>query len=173
MFVVDFTDDLFQHVLDGDQSGHAAVFVDHDGHVQAIAAEFLEQDIEALAFGDVLGRTQQGAEIEVFAAVEGVAQQVLDDQDADDVVLAFVDDRKAGMAGFDDFGDQALQVPVMFEHHHLRARNHHIAHLGFRHLHDAFHHLEGVGVQQFPLLGVAQQRHEFVPVLGFAHQGGA
>ena len=61
----------------------------------------------------------------------------------------------ADMAGLDDFGDETLQVAVVFEHHHLRAGNDDIAHLSFRHLHDAFHHGEGVGVQQFPLLGVA------------------
>lgn len=33
MFVVDFVDDLFQYVFDGDQFGDIVVFVDYDGYV--------------------------------------------------------------------------------------------------------------------------------------------
>src|ERR1700686_4167492 len=41
-FIVDVADDLFDDVLDGDQTRHAAVFIHYDRHVVAIAAELLE-----------------------------------------------------------------------------------------------------------------------------------
>ena len=39
MFVFDFSHDLFQHILNGDQAGCTTVFVNHNGHV---VAGFLE-----------------------------------------------------------------------------------------------------------------------------------
>ena len=41
VLVVDVADDLLEHVLDGDEAGDAAVFVDDDRHVVAREAEFL------------------------------------------------------------------------------------------------------------------------------------
>ena len=173
VLVVDVADDFFQDILDGDQAGYTAVLIDHDRHVQMRAAEFLEQDVQALAFRNELGRAQQGAQVELLAPVEGMGEQILDDQDADHMVPALVDHRQARMTGFDDRGNQALQAPVLFQNHHLRPRHHHIAHLQLRNFHDAFHHGQGVGVQQFPLLRVAQHLHQLVTVLRLAHQGQA
>jgi hypothetical protein len=51
VFVLDVADDLFQHVFDGDQAGHAAVFIDHDGHVVVVGAEVAQQHVQALGFG--------------------------------------------------------------------------------------------------------------------------
>lgn len=62
VFIVNFADDFLQHILDGDQAGHTAILVHHNGHVQAAAAKFLQQDVKALAFGDELGGSQQGAQ---------------------------------------------------------------------------------------------------------------
>src|SRR3546814_9736381 len=45
--VFDVADDLLEHVFDGDQPGHAAVFVDDDGHVVVIGAEFTQQHVQA------------------------------------------------------------------------------------------------------------------------------
>jgi hypothetical protein len=67
VFVLDVANDLFQHVFDGDQAGDAAVFVDHDRHVIARDAEFTQQDVEALGFGDEDDRAQPVAEVEVFS----------------------------------------------------------------------------------------------------------
>src|SRR5690606_19311955 len=42
VLVVYLADDLLEHVLDGDQAGDAAVFIDDDGHVVARQPELLE-----------------------------------------------------------------------------------------------------------------------------------
>ncbi len=41
--ILDLTDDLFQHVLDGDQAGGVAELVDHDRQVVAVVAELAVQ----------------------------------------------------------------------------------------------------------------------------------
>src|SRR6185437_37245 len=48
--IVDVADDLFDDILDRDQTRYAAVLIYHDGHVIAAAAKFLEQHVEALGF---------------------------------------------------------------------------------------------------------------------------
>jgi hypothetical protein len=57
----------FQHVLDGDQAGHAAELVDHDREVVAVAAEFAQQVVEPLALGHEGGGAQQRADVQLPA----------------------------------------------------------------------------------------------------------
>ena len=45
VFVFDFADDLFHHILNGDQTVDAAVFVHDQSHVRALHAHF-EQQVE-------------------------------------------------------------------------------------------------------------------------------
>ena len=52
VFVVDLADDLLEDVLDGQQSGDAAVFVHDDGDVIAAATKFLQQRVQPLALGN-------------------------------------------------------------------------------------------------------------------------
>src|SRR5690606_17775150 len=47
VFVLDVADDLLEHILDGHQARHAAVFVDDDGHVAVVGAELAQQHVEA------------------------------------------------------------------------------------------------------------------------------
>ena len=71
----------------------------------AVRAEFLEQHVERLGLGDEHRRPQHLAHVEfLFAGV--VAQQILGEQDADDVVLVLADDREARVAGLDDERDE-------------------------------------------------------------------
>ena len=41
-FVFDFTNNFLENIFNGDQPLHAAVFIDHDGHVVAFFAELLQ-----------------------------------------------------------------------------------------------------------------------------------
>ena len=92
-FVLDVTDDLLQHVFHGDQAGDAAVLVDDDGLVVAADAEFAQQHVQALGFGNEDRRADQRAHLD--AGFQHAAQQVLGQQDADDVVaVAFVDGKR-------------------------------------------------------------------------------
>ena len=59
VFVADLADDLLEKILDGDEAGGAAVFVDDDRHLDLPALELLQQLRHALGFGDERGRTRQ------------------------------------------------------------------------------------------------------------------
>ena len=55
VFVLDLTHDLFQDVLDRDQSRGAAVLIGHDGDVDAIATQLAEEIVEPLRLGNDVG----------------------------------------------------------------------------------------------------------------------
>ena len=105
MLVLDITDDLFQHVLDGDQAGHATVFIHHDGHVITVGTKILQQNIKALALGNEYRWAQHIAQIKaVFSAFQGfgitlakIGQQVFGQQNADHIIASITNHGKAGM----------------------------------------------------------------------------
>ncbi len=79
-FIVDFADDLLQRILDRHQAGNAAVFIHDDRHVIAIAAEFLQQHVDALGLRHEHRRSHALADVKpvlriLFAGEH--AQQVL------------------------------------------------------------------------------------------------
>jgi hypothetical protein len=82
-----------------------------------------------------------------------VAQEVFRQQDADDIVLAFADHRKARVARVDHFGQKHVRRVVDVDDIELRARNHDVAGLQLGDLQHAFDHGERVGVHQIALVG--------------------
>src|SRR5690606_31927625 len=102
VFVLNVADDLFQHVLDGDEAGYAAVLIDDDGHVIVAGAELAQQDIEALGFWNEDSGAQRATQIEV--AADKAVEQVLGEQDADHVVLVLIDSGETRVRGLDDEG---------------------------------------------------------------------
>ena len=69
------------------------------------ARKSLQQHVQALGFGDEDRRTQHVAHVELLLAGV-IAQQVLGEQDADHVVLAFADHREARVRGLDHERDE-------------------------------------------------------------------
>ncbi len=57
--VLDVAYDLFEHILDGDESCNSTKFIDDQGHVIARVAEFTQQIIQSLALWHEYRRTQQ------------------------------------------------------------------------------------------------------------------
>jgi hypothetical protein len=168
VLVLDVADDLFQHVLDGDQTGDAAVFVDHDRHVVARRPEFSQQNVQALRFGNEDRRAQRVAQVEFLAGE--IAQQILGEQDAEHVVLAFADRRKARVRRFQyDLGDLFRRF-LDVDHVHLGARHHDVAHRHVGHRQRAFDDGQCVGIHQVALEGAMEQFQELFAVLGFAQQ---
>ena len=99
-----------------------------------------------------------------------VAQQVLGQQNADDVVLVLADHREARVPGFDDLRQELLGRLVDVDHVHLRARHHDVARLQLGDLQHALDHGERIGVHQVALVGRAQQLDQLLAVLRLAHQ---
>jgi hypothetical protein len=50
VFIVNLTDDLFEHVLNCHQPGDTAVFIDNHRHMASLHAKFLEQYVKTFAF---------------------------------------------------------------------------------------------------------------------------
>jgi Holliday junction resolvasome RuvABC endonuclease subunit len=70
----------------------AAELVDHDRQVVAVAAEFAQQVVQALALGHERRRTQQRAQVQARRPLQ--LEQVLGHQDADDVLAIALVHRK-------------------------------------------------------------------------------
>ena len=100
VLVLDVADDLLQHVLDRDEARHAAVLVDDDRDVVAVGAELAQQHVEALRLRHEHRGPQRLAQVEALR-VRVVAQQLLREQDADDVVLVLADHREARVLGLE------------------------------------------------------------------------
>ena len=112
VFVLDLADDLFQHVLDGHQTGHAAVFVDHDGHVILGDAEFAQQRVQPFGFRHHHRRAHVILDHEAFHArrLQDQRQQILGEQDADDFVRVVAEHREAAVGAVDDGGQKVARV---------------------------------------------------------------
>jgi hypothetical protein len=135
-------------------------------------AEFLEQHVEALALGDEHGRAQALADVELRALLEReVAQQVLRQQDARDLVAILAHHREARVPGLDHHRQDLLRRVVAAHHHHLRARHHDVAHLDLGDLQHAFEHGEHVRVDQAAVAGVLEHVAELLEVARLARQG--
>ena len=133
ILVLDVADDLLQHVLDGDQARHAAIFVDDDGDMIAIGAKVAQEHIEPLGFRHEHGGAQGIAQVERFR-VGVIVEQFLGEQDADNVVLVLADDGEARVASLQDKGDELVRFVVDRNHVHLGAWNHDVAHRHFGNL---------------------------------------
>src|SRR5690606_39298765 len=106
-FVFDIADDLFEHILHGDQARYSAVFIDDDGQVVVTRAEFAQQHVQTLGLGNKDRRTDQGAQLDV--RIQHAAQQVCGQQNPDDVVAVVFVDRKARVRRIDDEDQQFRQ----------------------------------------------------------------
>src|SRR5690606_31297499 len=168
VFVLDVADDLLEHILDGHQARHAAVFVDDDGHVAVVGAELAQQHVEALGLRHEGGGTQQVLDVEaVLVVLQDQRQQVLGQQHADHLVEALADHRIARVRSGDDGGEKFPRRLVGPDAHHLRARHHDVANLQVGDLDGAFDDGQRLVVEQFVLMGTAQHVQQFVAVLGF------
>ena len=172
--VVDVADDLLDRIFDSHDARYAAVLVDHDRHVIAIAPEFLEEHVDALRLGHHHGRPHAFTDIEIREAPRShVAQHVFGEQDADDIVAIVVYNGKPRMPRFDDHRQQLLRRIVTAHRHHLRSRNHNVAHLQIGDAKYAFHHLQCIRIDQAALKRLTHLLHEIFAVLRLARQGAA
>ena len=169
VLVVDLSHDLLQHVLDGDESRHAAVLVDDDGHVVAARPKLAEQHVEPLALGDEDRSAHRVREDEAIVSVaREVVEQVLREQDPLHLVAVVADHRKARVPRFDHRAHELLRRLVALDHHHLCTRHHDVAHLHVADRERALDHRQRIGAEHVAPLGVAQNAHERPPIPGLA-----
>ena len=123
-------EELLERLKNEGSNSPAAVLVDDDGHVIARDAEFAQQYVEPLGFGNEDHRPQRGAEIEIRVDLE--PQQILGEHDPQHIVAVAIDHRKARVGSFDDGGNNPGHRLIDIDDVHQGARNHHVDDPGFR-----------------------------------------
>ncbi len=107
VFVLDFADDLLDHVLDGKQSVDAAEFVDHQGHVRSFGPH-LEQQLQNFHRRRDEQDTPQYLRQPELRVLSPPREHVLDVDHADGVVQSLPIHRQTGVPflghHLDDFG---------------------------------------------------------------------
>src|SRR6185437_8377512 len=126
VFFADFADDLFDQILEGDDAGHQAVFVDDHGHLLIFELHFLQQFGAELRFRDEEGRANQFAHGAAPGFAGGHLEHVARDDDSRDVVEIFVVDRHAGKFRLDDEAAQIIKRGAGGDRDDIRARRHHL-----------------------------------------------
>lgn len=138
--VVDVADDLLQNVLQRQQSQRRAVFVHDDGHVYLVALELLEEVVDLLVFGYVVGGAQVFPPVEIAAFVDEV-QHVFDVEDADDGVDVVAIDRYAREARLDDGAAHRVEVALDIHGRDVHAGTHDVLDVRIDEIDDAGQHL--------------------------------
>ena len=131
VLVLDLADDLLDQILDGDEAVDAAELVDDEGEMLARQAH-LQQQVEDAHGGcheQDLAQIRLQIEGRMFDA--GAAgprrQQILDVDEADDVVEGLAIDRQARMAMGAELAQQIFIADVLGHGGDVGARNHDIA----------------------------------------------
>ena len=137
VLVGDLAHDLLEQVLQRDQARGAAVLVDHDRHVELLGAHLAEQLRHPLLLGHEDRRADRHPDgVGAFAGA-GPAHEVLQVDEADDVVgrVVFADGQPREPA-LDGVLDRVLDRVVGVDRDHVGARQHHLAHDGVTELED-------------------------------------
>ena len=118
----DFADDLLENVVNGDQAGGAAEFVEHDGEAAALALERLKKLEQIHARGNEGWKFDGFGEIDIW-----VEQERTRVENADDRVGRFIVNGQAAVFVFARGLDHFLDAEVVGNAGHGGARFHHVA----------------------------------------------
>ena len=150
VFIDDLAHDLLQHVFHGHHAGDAAVFVQHDGHVVPPALKVLQQGVDGLGLGHEHRLTQQrGPRLHAILRRLGqLGQQVLDVENAHDVVAILAEDRHPRVARLDDLFEGLVPGDVGRNGEHVGPRRHDPRDVDVAEFDHAFDHFAGVFFEQ-------------------------
>ena len=101
VLVVDRADELLEQVFERDQARHAAILVEHDGHLRAVSPQVFDELEGVAGLGHAEGRPDELGGDDGFGIVglEHLLPEVLAEQDPDDVVAVGAEDRNPAAAG--------------------------------------------------------------------------
>ena len=137
----------------------------------ALFAELLEQAIDPLALRHYHCGAQDLLELQRLAGVmaaETERQQILGEQDALHVILVFVDHREAGVAGFDDDGQEVVHRLGLLYGHHLGAGDHDVTHAQLGNFEHALDHVLGVLIDEVAFFRIGDDFHQIIAVFWLA-----
>ena len=128
VFVLDLADDLFDQVLDGDQTVHAAVFVDDKGHMAPLGLHLCQQYTDGHRRGHEQQRAQKRAQVEILAtAVKAIVQRdILEVGKADGRVQRALKHRQTGQPAFLELVDQFFERDGVWNGRDVGCRHGHI-----------------------------------------------
>ena len=181
VLVRDFANDLFDDVFEGDDAGNTAVFVDDDGHLQALVAQLDHQraDRHGLGNGGRVGHEGGRDDGNLGAAFDGHGDRAAQGDQAEDVVGVVADHREAGVAGLAGQVEDVLGAVALAEGVQTPAVGHDVGgaerghadrvdeQVGRRHVEGAF--FDGV-LNEGGQLGSRARRRDFLLRLN-AHAG--
>src|SRR5262245_39032745 len=127
VFITNLADDLFEHVLDRDEPGGAAVLIHHDGDLGLLALKLLQQLGHTFAFRDD-GRRAQKRRDRTGLVWRLQRHQVLDEDKPGDIVEALFEDREAGVLLLAEKGPEIADGGIFFNRDDVGPRCHHFPH---------------------------------------------
>jgi hypothetical protein len=195
MLIGDVADDLLDQVLDAHQPVGPAIFVDHDGHVDAGGLHFHEQVGGAHRWrheqqgpyqpglpyrNRKVLRPQDHSGIDLFlrvfrpaaaarpgeAPLGHPAQEVLDVDHSRRVVEGFAVNRQARVIGIGEAVEQLAGGGIAVDGSDVGARHHHVGDLEIGEGDEVRHHRTGFGVAIAGRLAVRHPRHAIASGMG-------
>ena len=137
VLVDDLPHDLLEEVLQGDEAGGAAVLVDDDRHVELVLLHLPEELGHLLLLRHEHRRPHQLPQGAVGAvALPGAADDVLQVDEAEDVVRALPVGRQPGVAGVDGLLQGLVDAGIGLHADHVGAGHHDLPHDGVAELED-------------------------------------
>ena len=111
VFVLDFADEFFENVFEGDDAGGTAVFVDDDGEMRLLLLEFGEEVADLLRFRRVVGWMDKIRKR--FSCIDFIlVQKVFRVNHTDNLVDGLIIDGNAAVAGFENQFDGVFYITV-------------------------------------------------------------
>ena len=161
VLVGDVADDLLDDVLERDDTGVAAVLVEHDRHLEAVTTQQGQQRVEPQAVGDHGRLDHDVPDPRGRALVERQRDRVLDVDGADDGVLC-VEHREPGQAGLPGQLDDGGGAVGLVDGRGAHPRGHDLPCGAGAELDAALHQLGGLGVQGALVGGTLDQGGELL-----------
>jgi DNA-binding NtrC family response regulator len=141
IFVANLAENLLDQVLEGHESGGAAVFVDDDGALNALVLELPEQFADELGLGHKVRGPQMIRERRVLLQRVAEQNEVLHVHEAEDVVEVVAKHRKTRVLLLAEEGPEAVERLLRGYRHDVGARRHHFTYECVAEIDDRFEQL--------------------------------
>ena len=122
VFVVNLTDDLLKDILEGDKTGHLAVFVKNDSDIKSRFPHFHEKIRDILVFIGKMWLTEKVPDIKRIILI--IKKKVLHIDDTNDIVLCVLIDWKTGKSVCTENIDQFFVSIVYVGKSYIDTGNH-------------------------------------------------
>src|SRR5919205_702012 len=165
VFVHDRAHELLEQVLHRHQPDRPAVFVDDDGHVGRFLLQFPEEVADRLGIRNVPDFTGQGVHhrrLSLRVEAVDLGSDVLEVDDAQDLVGVFADDRNPGVARPQEQCHGAMEAGAGVDGQDVRPRHHDGADQGVAELEDGLDEFGFVVLDHVRLGGPVNQLAELL-----------